>query len=309
MTEKNMIGGDGSLSISGDMVTWFNFLAISRIFNSDVGGWNNKSFWSDLGLASLCPASGPADFLSKWTESSLHSDALPIPRDRDFQFSKRQNDLKKGERGRGGTPKAGSENAINWGLSLNLKNTGGYFSYEVPLADTSKGQLKVDLMLFRDQGKVEIIELKKGDGTDTPLMALTEAICYGIQTVRCWPTLRKNAKKQFNQDFGELSAVNLILASPEEYWTQWNPGNKSITNEQIKKLSEIVINVAKVLSTHGGPPAEKLTLSMANVIEAGKIKDKRGNAHQLYKLERFIPSPDPPEWSVLTQDGSSAGGM
>ena len=139
-------------------------------------------------------------FIEKWTKSSLETKAAPIPRTDDFRFEDRQKTLSdRGPRG-----KEFSENWLNFNLSLflyELKRPPSQplrlVTYELPLAAVSDGQLKADIVVFDQAGFVEIIELKKsgveGDPV-TPLMALTEAICYTLQLVRCRSNrLLKNA--------------------------------------------------------------------------------------------------------------------
>ncbi len=159
-TLHNLIGEDDLMGNEGGRNTWFRFLQLSRAIKGKRGGWNKKTHWSKRGLDRLAPGGRPAAFLTKWTETSLLIDVPPKPREGDFQFGLRLADLKKGERGGSGSPSEGSENAINWRLAQNLHRLGQSFSYEVPLADDSNGQLKVDLMIFHGEGRVEIIELK-----------------------------------------------------------------------------------------------------------------------------------------------------
>jgi hypothetical protein len=193
----------------------------------------------------------------------------------------------KGERGRDGTPKEKAENRINWGLAQWLHNEGKPFkpfSYEVPLGAEKHGQLKVDVMVFHDGGPIEIVELKCSGkkNPDTPLMALTEAICYAIQTTRCRQHLAKEIKGV--KLHGELE-IHLILAAPD-YWNNCNPVKKGarITREQVGKLRAIVAAVGAKL------PGVKLSLSLADIGEEG-----RG-----LKKASIGESPEPPAWSVLS---------
>src|SRR5207253_26236 len=104
----------------------------------------------------------------------------------------------------------------HWGESI---------GYEIPLAAESDGQLKVDILAIgQDKSSLEIIELKKAKNkSDSPLMALTEAICYGIQAVRCQDYLVSDPhlieKSVFKAHF---KSIRLILAAPNAYWISWN---------------------------------------------------------------------------------------
>ena len=109
-------------------------------------------------------------------------------------------------------------------------------------------------------------------------MALTEAICYALQTKRCWPHLSKELP---NVIAGEpLVAIHLILAGPG-YWDTCNEAGR-ITRDQVSKLNAIVAVVGAELS------GVKLSLSLADIGENGQ------------NLLPIKESPQPPPWSILS---------
>ena len=275
-----MIENDGSISmqIPADEVTWFSFLQISRALNSKQGGWNLKSHWVQRGLNSLVGEKGTA-FIEKWTKASLDAQTAPIPRTSDFRFEDRQKTLSE----RGPRGEEFSENRLNFNLSLflsELKYPPSHplrlVTYELPLADVSDGQLKADIVVFDQTGFVEIIELKKSglDNPDTPLMALTEAICYTLQLVRCWSKLNTYLEERSSVKWSVVQEVSIVLAAPD-YWNNCKPGGmgtdkRSISEVESKALYEIVKTVEKCLRTHLKRPELILTLTLADMVQDGK---------------------------------------
>lgn len=248
-----MITADGGLTITirPEEVTWFRFLQASRTTNSIGGGWNSKSNWKE-GLRSLgCEA---AKFISDWTRKSLATKKPPIPRESKFMFDR---DLLK-ERGHlinkpRSLRKADdlvemSENEIN--AKLIYDNTHGLWreciGYEIPLAAESEGQLKMDIFAIgKDQNSLVIIELKQAKNTgDSPMMALTEAICYGIQAIRCRDFLLKDPdlkKKAVSAE--QFKRIRLILGAPEKYWKDWKWDDSLVA-----PMENIVAQVNEVLA-------------------------------------------------------------
>jgi len=269
-----MINKDGELSanIPKDKVTWYNFLQFSRILNSEEGGWDSPTNWTQV-LKELTPEN-----ISAWTHNSLNpgNESLPPPRERSFQIKDRHNALIKNKRGRKGAPEEGTENRLNWELSKFLYKkfpkdnpSGTCITYELPLVDKSEGQLKADVVVFDPQkGLVEIIELKRGnaDGTNSPLMALVESICYALQLVRCW----ENLQEEIKWGDSSLKTINLILAAPEGYWGKWK-GHGYCDNIHVEKFGRIVDSVSGVIDQEKSTyPKPKLNLLFAECVADGK---------------------------------------
>ena len=229
---KSMLTQSGELEIAIKCkdVTWFNFLQASRLAKSPNGGWDNRTYWQVRGLNNL--NHNGAAFLSKWTENSLKPKCHPTPRTSDFMFdrplSNERNFLvKKGPLKKMNTLTSLSENEINARLFHDNTHSlwGKSIGYEIPLAEESDGQLKVDIVAIgRDNSSLEFIELKKADNaSNSPLMALTEAICYGIQAIRCQKSLLGDKVLLKNHvSLGHFNKIRLILAAPQNYWTIWN---------------------------------------------------------------------------------------
>ena len=265
-----MIGQDGSLSITvpGQKVTWFQFLQASRLATSEMGGWNSKTHWIELGLDQLHPL-----LVKQWTKRSLKDNARPKPRSQDVILSHEDSGARMDAERRGMEALKSRidgllENKLNAVLHSNKNwptaDWGNFLGYEVPLADESTGQLKIDLIgagkdSVTGDGFVSLVELKQAESPkNSPLMALTEAICYAVQIKRC----KELRKKILNGDF---KTIRLILAAPEEYWSCWKLKKHPDCS---KKMNAIVESVSEILS-----PSFKLTLEMVSLLyENGEIK-------------------------------------
>jgi hypothetical protein len=231
---SSFINSTGALSVQipVDEVNWFDFLWFSRGSNSLHGGWNSKSHWRARGLDVLADPSA-AEFLSKWTAQSLLPTAkeLPEPRSGSFMLdrdhSDRRQKLEDAFLVRPSPLEQATENELSYALfkggfgkvqplqDINL------IGYEVPLAADSEGQLRVDLFgVSRAGDAIEVVELKKAKNhSDSPLIALTEAICYGVQVLRCKKHLLecdelKNRAQAFSQ-------IRLQVLAPADYWSYW----------------------------------------------------------------------------------------
>ena len=236
--------GDISINIKCKEVTWFNFLQYSRDTNSVFGGWNSKSYWIKSGLEIL---SG-ADFIRVWTNNSLSND-IPEPRKKDFMFNRkfsgrRDAIITKGVENIDHL----SENDIN--AFLFIKNDPFFdynlIGYEIPLVDDKEGQLKIDLVgLNVRDNKIGIIELKQSNSpSNSPLFALVELLCYGIQLLKCKTNISKEMIQKNDQIIEEhyFNNINLLIAAPEMYWNYWGfVGNKKIEiKDYFNKLLEII---------------------------------------------------------------------
>lgn len=140
------------------------------------------------------------------------------------------------------------EDALNWWLFQNpktLPNIEKFLSYEVPLASDRDDQLKLDLLGVGKDGELILAELKKGENeSDSPLMALTELICYIIQLKRCLKKAKYRTALADSMDMeGELSAVSLYLVAPARYWEYWD----CLKPERWAALRAIVARIAKIL--------------------------------------------------------------
>ena len=239
-----MIGEDGSLSVRvrGRDVTWFQFLQATRLANSKAGCWNSKSYWLPWGLDRL-----NASIVKQWTKTSLHKSAPPEPRTKQFKLGREDSKYRTAATKRGEEAlKSGVNelmeadlNAVLHTKSWPADSWGRFLGYEVPLAQESDGQLKIDLLGIGD-GFLSLVELKQAHSpSNSPLMALTEAICYSIQIGRCKKYLCKE-----NSDV-DFKAIRLILAAPGDYWDYWNFEKHE---DWSTKMNQIVKSVSEILS-------------------------------------------------------------
>ena len=236
-----MIGGDGSLRVPAKSVTWFQFLQLSRLTNSEQGGWDSLSHWETRGLEKLLNA----EPLQAWTRNSLHSKTRPVPRKKNFRFNERQS-------GRGSSFMTAAAKNLTVGIDklnenqLNsllfhqnkLQVWGRLIGYEIYLADEAENQLKIDL-LGKGEGFISIVELKQGKNRGhSPLMMLTEVICYAIQLIRC------KAGLQAEYEFGDFQTIRLNLAAPDTYWNYWRPKRGNCLEKLENVVSQASVELA-----------------------------------------------------------------
>ncbi|MDF9833403.1 hypothetical protein M2103_001627 [Ereboglobus sp. PH5-5] len=272
---NSMILENGSLKIHlpKDEVTWFAFLQLSRLVNSTQGGWDSKTNWINRGLHILA-SDHYIEFIKKWTKNSLKLSNKNSPKIRtsDFKIEDRNKALKEGKRGSEGMPKAGTENQLNWNLCTYLfeknKEQRYTFTYELPLAEEQEGQLKSDIVAFiPDSNLVEIIELKRGNSSNSPLMALVESICYTLQLLRCWEHISKDESIKWGQP-EKPKTINIILAAPKEYWEKCK--DEESTPENFNQLNKIVSAVETAIRKWMDNSDFKLNLIIADCIDFGK---------------------------------------
>lgn len=237
---------DGSLQVTipTKTVRWIDFLAHSRLVNSQKGGWDFKTTWKTDGLQQLFDA----EFLKQWTNTSLDdSKTYPRPRPNDFKLGREFTKERANAAASCDSRRIAycSENSLNarlfqnYGIPPSGERTscdanpfsGPLLAYEVPLCDDSDGQLKIDLLasdLVREQ--LEIIELKQAANRgNSPLMALVEGICYGLQLWRCRKAFRVESEglvlplkaKEFALKPAHFQKLNLTIAAPRQYWSHW----------------------------------------------------------------------------------------
>lgn len=245
----NRDSGGLKIELKPNEVSWFVFLQASRVATSPAGGWNSLTHWQS---ALIMLQNAPC--LAEWTTNSI-TIKTPTPRKKEFMFDRelskeRRRLLERGPIRKGEVLDKLIENEINTRLFHDNEHGlwGTNIGYETPLAAESDGQLKVDMLALGKDGKrLEIIELKKAGNTgDSPLMALIEAICYGIQVNRCGDHFRHSfdtaAKAKNTQVQGKLEAIRLILAAPKGYWDYWK-----MNREQVDKMMTVVNSVSQNL--------------------------------------------------------------
>lgn len=284
MSKESIIRPDGGIAVAWEAkhVTWHVVLQTARETNATNGGWNHQSRWVTHGLKVM--ASIPSE-LQMWTQNSLKVGVQPLPREADFQLELRELKAKGGERG--GTKRMAAannklgikfypkkpEDRLNWWLFMALRRK-RCLTYELPLCAESEGLLRADLVHFVPaNGLVEIIELKKelgkegGDDRDSPLMALVEAICYGLQLLRCWTALQAELKQHLKVEPFELKNLHLILAAPD-FGTNCRGKGKDLSGSHVTLLRSIVSSVEEAIKSDPAWSGITLRLSVANVPDA-----------------------------------------
>jgi hypothetical protein len=176
----------------------------------------------------------------------------PDPREKEFMFdrtrSRERGLLSLGPLRKGVDLSKMSENELNTRLFHDKAHDlwGRSIGYEIPLSAESEGQLKVDIFgIGKGKPSLEIIELKQANNkSDSPLMAMTEAICYGIQVVRCRDYLLENSVlKKESVSSEHFDAIRLILTAPHAYWKYWKWDDRLV-----KPMSNIIASVNTMLS-------------------------------------------------------------
>jgi hypothetical protein len=266
---------DGSMhvTIPCKAVRWIDFLANSRLVNSQKGGWDFKTTWKTEGLQQLLDA----EFLGQWTDTSLDdSKTYPRPRPNDFKLGREFTSERTAAAALCDPRRIAycPENSLNARLFQNYgippsgdrtrcddnPFSGPLLAYEVPLCDDSDGQLKIDLLacdLTREQ--LEIIELKQAANTgNSPMMALVEGICYGLQLWRCRKAFRVESEglalpmkaKEFALKPAHFKTLNITIAAPDEYWIYWQcTGDQA--KEVMKKMEQILAKVSEAQKLRG----------------------------------------------------------
>lgn len=258
---------DGNLHviIPSKEARWIDFLIYSRLLNSPKGGWDFKSTWKVDGLERLADA----EFIERWTDNSLRAQkTYPRPRTSEFKFARDFTVERRNAADSCATKPIGgcSENSLNARLFQNHgvfssrgamtcgtnPFTGPLLGYEVPLCDDSDGQFKIDLLAC-DQiaRRLEIIELKQASNTNnSPLMALVEGICYGLQLWRCSKELSRESRdtaKRLNDPRFELApehfnVMQIIIAAPSQYWDYWDcpNGGDEVVKDRMDEILKAV---------------------------------------------------------------------
>jgi hypothetical protein len=149
--------------------------------------------------------------------------------------------------------------------------SGSLLAYEVPLCDAREGQLKIDLLACGQSApRLEIIELKQANGHDSPLMALVECICYGLQLWRCREEFRKECGKiedrSVELQVEDFKNMQLTIAAPQQYWDYWEcTGNEA---EQIRGQMQQILDAVSEAKNSNGP---KFNLNDFFLITPGHI--------------------------------------
>lgn len=286
MTES-IIQPDGSLRIivRHQDVSWFDFLRHSRSCRARDWGWNSRRYWGPRGVDVL--VANLAATVSQWTKQSLSANAAPPPRIGNFMLN-REHTLDRLALPEIDSSMAYSENALSFSTFRKYADAVGdnrflgvidLIGYEIPLGEERRRQLKVDLLglSFNPVPTIEIIELKDADNTgDSPLMALTEGICYALQILRCknallgelfaLPAILEGTGrvKPFSSAETDFRNINIRLAAPKAYWDLWfRPPLIRSTVES--KMREIVDGVNTELAAADERFRSALSLHFAEI--------------------------------------------
>ncbi len=277
--DLDFITENGGLNVhlKPDEVTWFDFLYFSRLTNSLEGGWKGKSHWRKRGVQKL--AASNATYVTQWTKNSLQTKALPLPRADKFKFDRSlssrahlEQSLKL-RKSLNESLNEFTEHELNYalyvgGLGIKRLDKIRLIGFEIPLTAESEGQLKIDLIgVSLGNDAIEIVELKKANNSaDSPLMALTEAICYALQTLKCKKSLLNEAKLAGREE--AFKKINLTLLAPRKYWIDWGVEENSFS-ENLNKLSEELQPILNRVN-EGIPDSElKLQLLELKLAEPG----------------------------------------
>ena len=255
--------GDLEVEMPAKRVRWIDFLTYSRLLNSksDEKGWNSKTHWIKRGLEPL----SKLEAVRTWTKNSVkNKKTYPRPREGNFNLTRKFSDNREKaavECDRLSIDKC-NENSLNSRLFQRFSGPSApadspfpeatLLAYEVPLCDDSDGQLKVDLLgLLRRKNSynISVIELKQATSpSNSPLLALVECICYGLQIIRCQKQMiveyNRIIKAKKMEDCNlinkfHFNSISLVIAAPENYWRYWEcleDSPKKKVREDMKSL-------------------------------------------------------------------------
>jgi hypothetical protein len=276
MNSENMIQSDGSVRIvvKHEEVSWFDFLGHSRLCRARDMGWNSRRHWVPRGVDIL--ANNISTTVTLWTKHSFSPEAQPLPRKANFMLD-RQHTAARLALSKLEAVDQASENALSFQMFEKYRDAKreerlfgkiDLVGYEIPLGRTKARQLKVDLLgVSADPTPaIEIIELKDADNTgDSPLMALTEAICYALQMLRCkTDILRELGEWRVTVNESYFAKINLRLMAPEQYWQFWFKAS-SPRPELEGRLKEIVDGVNAGIAFAGQTSPSSLSVSFGDI--------------------------------------------
>ena len=260
LAQNRLLQPDGGLFVRlpPTEVTWYRFLTASRLANSTHGGWNFKSYWNKRAFDLLIDA--PA-IVKEWTQNSLTKDDFPEARAADFKLSRKFSESRDALLN---SPSERSENQLNARLFKEYSTVSGkrfmndirFFGYEIPLSSKKSGMLRIDLLGQTENRGLALVELKKHDGSDTPLMAFTELVCYALQLIRCKSAFLPELKS-VGVDWDERRPIRVVIAAQSSYWKKWRGDQEHDEGEWLECLSgrfkTIIREINSVLATHHEP--------------------------------------------------------
>jgi hypothetical protein len=255
-SEETIFQADGSLllRIKRDRATWFSVLAASRVPNSLQGGWNFQSLWKQHGLVRMKELSCRGA-VEEWTRNSLKSGEDPPVRRANFRFNPEMSETRKSRKS------SLSENALSTLLYLAYSGRGDidalyqddvrFVGYEVPLVEERRGMLRIDLLGVTRTADIAIVELKRRNSHDSPLMAFVEAVCYAIQFLRCGEPLLAELRSATGVALllDRSEHVHVRIAAPEPYWASWTDDHTGMAFRD--DISDVLGPVNKVLEEKG----------------------------------------------------------
>jgi len=230
--------------------TWFSILSRSRDtkVNSKSGAWDSKTHWITRGLDKCLNS----NIVKTCTQESLIGDNHS-PRENLFKLNREHTSEDRKKYSNQGITDIDimREDHINTILFNNYQenktfNDYNILTYEFPLGSKRGNELLVDLLsINKSDKKIGLIELKKASNEDnSPLLALVELICYGIQFIKSKEFIQSEMEKLDDEYFNR---IGLFLVAPEKYWGYWKID--TIKN----RLEDIVTAVNSALSNKGKP--------------------------------------------------------
>lgn len=229
--------------------TWFSILSRSRDtnINSKNGAWDSPTHWIERGLDKCLNS----NMVKTCTQKSLIGDNHS-PRESMFKLNREHTSDRDKYSKQGITDiDAMREDWINTILFDSYHDKikfNGYniLTYEFPLGSQRGNELLVDLLSINKlDKKIGLIELKQANNkNNSPLLALVELICYGIQFIKSQEFILKEMKELDNEYFNR---IGLFMVAPEKYWKYWQID--TIKN----RIEDIVTAVNSALSNEAKP--------------------------------------------------------
>jgi hypothetical protein len=234
-SSDSIVREDGSIFVVAppDESSWQVLLQAARMANSANNGFDQKSTWWKRGVQTIFDTSTgelrPKTFTGTWTENSLKDlHAPPARADFGVQIEDRQTRLYATSDER---DYATGENKLNWETSRSIHSKLGKIAitvFEFYLADTAEDQLKVDIAVFKSDGEIHLIELKKMEPKNSPLLAAVELICYACQIARCRSQLEHGIAKPLGMPDYRIRKLVLHAVAPEGWDVSWWKAGKPL---------------------------------------------------------------------------------
>lgn len=139
--------------------------------------------------------------------------------------------------------------------------------YEAYLGDGATSQLKADILVFGAGGTLDIVELKKNNPSDSPLLALIELLCYLTQIMKAEGKLLKKVREIEGFETYKLTKIRLHAVCGTQWKGWWIKGA-----EKPAFISAVDALVAQIAEELGIP----ISFRLSDDVSEGLLVDSEG---------------------------------